>query len=475
VNSVVFSSVAFLFLFLPLTVMLHFAAHVKLRDIVLLGASFAFYVAGEPHYFWVLLASLAMNYLAGVGMALVRDGRRLAIVSAAVVANLLVLFVFKYAHFALGWFMTADGSNSLLSNIALPLGVSFFTFHGISYVVDVYRRVSPPQLNITRFGLYLLFFPQLIAGPIVRYHSVAAQLETRRPGWDDIYEGFCRFTVGLSKKVIIANQIGVVADAMFATPARELDFACAWLGAVAYALQIYFDFSGYSDMAIGLARVFGVRFPENFNYPYISQSITEFWRRWHISLSLWFRDYVYIPLGGNRRGAARTYLNLATVFLLCGLWHGASGSFVVWGLYFGVFLILERALSGRMPRLPAPLRHAYALAVVLVGWVIFRSPDLTYAGDFLLAMVTPGLREGYVRVLYSLEPGMLAIFGAAIVFSTPLAARLAAAAMRRQETSGQPLSLAREWALAGAVVSTFVVSLSFVVSSTYNPFIYFRF
>lgn len=467
----VFSSVGFLFLFLPLTMALHFAAPLRLRDMVLLCASFAFYVVGEPHFFWVLLASLALNYGAGLLIPIVDAGRRLALVSVAVAANVIVLFVVKYAHFAFGGFNDGSGLASWLNGIVLPLGVSFFTFHGISYAVDVYRGACPAQRDPVRFGLYFLFFPQLIAGPIVRYHSVAAQLDARNPGCDDLYEGFRRFTVGLAKKVLIANQVGAVADAMFAIPAEELDFASAWLGAVAYALQIYFDFSGYSDMAIGLARIFGVRFPENFNYPYISQSITEFWRRWHISLSLWFRDYVYISLGGNRRGAARTYLNLATVFVLCGVWHGASWTFAVWGIYFGAFLILERVWASGIVRVPALLRHVYALLVIMVGWVIFRSPDLTYAGGFLSAMITPELRGGYVKALYALEPGTLIVLIIAVVFSTPLPTRLSAAAAEIRELPG----LFREWAVATAVVSTFLISLSFVVSSSYNPFIYFRF
>ena len=467
----VFSSVTFIFLFLPLAAALHFAAHPRLRDAVLLCASFAFYFIGEPRYWWVVLASVLLNYGAGLLIAFVNASRRFPLLAAVIGVNVLLLFVFKYAQFTLDSIGRTGPLDAFLKDIALPLGISFFTFHGISYVVDVYRGRSPPQKNLLRFGLYFLFFPQLIAGPIVRYHSVAAQLDDRRSNLDDVYEGFRRFSVGLAKKVLLANPIGSVADAMFAVPAHEMDFVSAWLGAVAYGLQIYFDFSGYSDMAIGLARIFGLRFPENFNYPYISQSITEFWRRWHISLSLWFRDYVYIPLGGNRHGSGRTYLNLIAVFLLCGLWHGASWTFVVWGIYFGVFLTLERAFANRIVTVPAPLRHAYAIVVITVGWVIFRSPDLATAGNIIAAMVTPELRGGHIRALYALEPGMIVIFAAAILCSTPLPLRLATAAGAIRVLPGA----AREWAMAGMVVSTFLISVSFVVSSSYNPFIYFRF
>jgi alginate O-acetyltransferase complex protein AlgI len=470
-RGVVFSSIIFIFAFLPLTVACHFFLPHRLRDAVLLLASLAFYLAGEPAFGWVMLASLALNYSAGLLIAATAVERRFAVLAAAVIANMAALFVFKYADFALAPFVQGTDLDAALRRIALPLGISFFTFHGISYIVDVYRGRCPAQEDIVRFGLYFVFFPQLIAGPIVRYHSVAAQLERRRPGLDDLYEGFRRFALGLAKKVLIANPLGSVADAMFAIPPTDHDFASAWLGAVAYALQIYFDFSGYSDMAIGLARVFGIRFPENFNYPYIAATITEFWRRWHISLSLWFRDYVYVPLGGNRRGAARTYLNLATVFLLCGLWHGASWTFVVWGLYFGVFLIIERILGDRTTLVPRVLRHAYALVVILVGWVIFRSPDLGYAGQYLLAMISPELRGGHIHALYNIELGTICILAVGVLCSTPLPRRLAAAAA----STWQSPSILRECIVAGAAVSTFVIAVSFVVSSSYNPFIYFRF
>lgn len=468
----VFSSVTFLFLFLPLAIASHFIFHPRLRDPLLLLASACFYVAGEPNSWWVLLVSLCLNYSAGLVLLRLSGFARQAALIAVIAANLGMLVVFKYAGFiardVVGLSGTGNSGAALLNSIVLPLGISFFTFHAISYIVDIHRGTSLPQANPIRFGIYMLFFPQLIAGPIIRYHVVAHQLSNRSPRYGDLYEGFVRFTIGLAKKVLIANPLGSLADSMFALPSGELDTTAAWVGAIAYAFQIYFDFSGYSDMAIGLARCFGVRFPENFNYPYISQSITEFWRRWHVSLSLWFRDYVYIPLGGNRHSDIRTYANLIIVFLLCGLWHGASWNFLAWGAYFGLFLVLERAAPAFIASLPRVVRHAYVGLVVVVGWVLFRASDMTHAVEFLSVMFNPTFDTGQVWALYHLEAGTFLIFIAAVIGSTPMMARLA-------RTPRGTLFPATEWVAASVVLVGFVVSISFVISSSYNPFIYFRF
>jgi len=472
---VVFSSVSFVFLFLPLVVLCHFVLHPVLRNAVLLSASVMFYLVGEPSQFSVLGVSLAINYIGGLVIGTLSAERRWPALFVLVAANLLILFVFKYAGFVAGSVDAAAGTSLShlygLGQLALPLGISFFTFHGISYIVDVYRGTAPPQKDIFKFGIYFVFFPQLIAGPIIRYHDVADQLADRNPTWNDVYEGFQRFAIGLAKKVLLANPMGSIADAMFAIPNSEIDFFSAWLGTVSYMLQIYFDFSGYSDMAIGLARMFGVRFPENFNFPYISQSITEFWRRWHISLSSWFRDYLYVPLGGNRRGIGRTYLNLITVFVLCGLWHGASWNFLLWGVYYGVFLVIERMFAATAPRTPRFIRHFYALFVVAIGWVLFRAHDLPQAWSFLSAMFWPAWREGTTWALYTLEPGLLIVMAIAILASTP-ALQWAA----NQLEVLQPLPRrARDLVASALTFCVFLVSASFVVSSTYNPFIYFRF
>src|SRR6185436_9027443 len=305
--------------------------------------------------------------------------------------NLASLAFFKYAGFLaanLNALLGATGLGAVpVPAVVLPIGISFFTFHAISYVVDVYRRDAVAQKGPVEAALYLLLFPQLIAGPIIRYRDIAAQLTARVVDLDGFATGVRRFVVGLGKKMLIANIVAVPADRLFALPAGELTAAHAWLAASCYTLQIYFDFSGYSDMAIGLAQLFGFRFKENFNYPYVSQSIQEFWRRWHISLSAWFRDYLYVPLGGNRVAPGRVYLNLVTVFFLCGLWHGASWTFVVWGLYHGAFLVLERlGLAAWLGRMPRALRHVYALLVVMVGWVFFRAESLSAAAGLLQAM-----------------------------------------------------------------------------------------
>ncbi|MEE8467510.1 MAG: MBOAT family O-acyltransferase [Planctomycetota bacterium] len=409
----VFSSPTFLFLFLPLVLVLHLVLGKRLRNAGLLAASLLFYAWGEGFLVAIMLLSIATNWGLGLWVARARaagGGKRAVAVSVAF--NLGLLVTFKYANWiwaslssllgalglmdgglppmaevlgppleALG---LTDGSLPADWGIRLPIGISFFTFQAMSYVIDVYRGEAEIQRNPVHFGVYIALFPQLIAGPIVRYRDVAQQIRERTVDLTGFAWGVRRFVVGLGKKMLIANVVGHAADRIFALTPAELTTSAAWLGLVCYTLQIYFDFSGYSDMAIGLGRMLGFRFLENFRFPYVSRSVTEFWRRWHISLSTWYRDYLYIPLGGSRRGPGRTYLNLLIVFALCGLWHGASWSFLVWGLFHGAFLVVERlGLGAALERRPAVLRHAYLLAVVMTGWVFFRAETLTQALEYL--------------------------------------------------------------------------------------------
>ncbi len=484
----IFCSPVFLFLFLPLVLGLYFFLRPDLRNLVLLTASLIFYLWGEKIFVLVLLGSITANYWLGwwIDRTQGRWFAHLAI-AVAVLVNLGLLGTFKYANFFV------DNLNLLLAQlhlepvkldpVHLPLGISFFTFHALSYVIDVYRREVPALRNPVNFALYISFFPQSIAGPIVRYNDVAGQLVRRVVTLEGFAEGVRRFILGLAKKMMIANIVAVPADAIFGLPNGELTAGLAWLGVACYTLQIYFDFSGYSDMAIGLARLFGFQFRENFQYPYIARSITEFWRRWHISLSTWYRDYLYIPLGGNRAGTGRTYFNLVLVFFLCGLWHGASWTFILWGLFHGAFLVVERIGVGRLlERTWAPVRHLYTLVVVMVGWVFFRAATFEQAFAFLGAMAGfgPGAGMQYYPALY-LNPEVTAALIAGIVGSMPvlpLLARLreglAASALGRGS-----LGLVLEPVLAFVPVVALglllLVSGMLLAGGTYNPFIYFRF
>jgi alginate O-acetyltransferase complex protein AlgI len=480
----VFASPIFLFLFLPLTLAAYFGLPRRCRNGVLLAASLAFYAWGEARYLPLILSSVAFNWFFGRAIGRTEDPRiRRRWLAVAIAANLLTLGLFKYANFAVA------NVNALapvlapvfpvwplaLEAIPLPLGISFFTFHAISYVVDVYKRNAHAEQNVPRFALYILLFPQLIAGPIIRWRDIAAQLATREQRIADLAYGARRFVLGLGKKVLIANTLGRTADAIFGQPAGDLTTPLAWLGLACYTLQIYFDFSGYSDMAIGLMRMFGFRILENFNYPYIARSIREFWRRWHISLSNWFRDYLYIPLGGNQRGAPRAYANLVLVFLLCGLWHGASWPFVLWGAWHGAFLVAERAGLDRALRRVGPLAHAYALVAVMGGWVLFRCETLAHAIDYFRALA--GFATGDAMrhpVAQYLDPLVAVTLVIAALFATPLAQRIG---MWRDRTAARA-GFAANGVLAGDVAWLVVVGFTasaFLAAGTYNPFIYFRF
>lgn len=481
-----FTAPSFLFVFLPLVLALHVVPHAAWRNWLLLAASVVFYASGAGAFTSLILGSIAVNYVAALAVDRWRGrpaGRWL--LRATVAANLGVLAIFKYAGFLggnLNAALAAAGAAPLpLPDIALPIGISFFTFHAISYVIDVARGDAVAQKGPVEAALYLLLFPQLIAGPIIRYREIAGQLSRRLVTTSDVALGARRFVVGLAKKMLVANTVAAPADALFALPVAELTAATAWLAVACYTLQIYFDFSGYSDMAIGLGRMFGFRFPENFRYPYVATSVQDFWRRWHLSLSAWFRDYLYVPLGGNRVAPARVYLNLVTVFALCGLWHGASWTFVVWGLFHGAFLVAERVVSGGGRRATRPaaaiVGHVYALLVVMVGWVFFRAETLTGAMAVLGAMAgLGGPAAARFDVWWYLTPEVALAIVAGVVGAMPVAPALAARLARADAPDAPATLSALASAGAVAVVSVLLVaSLLLSAAGTYSPFIYFRF
>jgi len=460
----VFSDPVFLFFFLPAVILLTKLSPKSLRNPVLLFFSLLFYAWGEPVYILLMLAVIVINYLAGLRLlrfpADTAPGRRRLTLTLAIVLDLAILGVFKYTGFFAELLNTAAGLRLPVPQIVLPIGISFYIFQSMSYVIDVYRGDAEAQRNILSFGTYVALFPQLIAGPIVRYRDVALQLADREETVGLFAGGSVKFVYGLAKKVLLANQMGLLADRMLLSEGGTLS---AWVGMAAYTLQIYFDFSGYSDMAIGLGRMFGFRFLKNFDYPYISQSITEFWRRWHMSLSSWFREYVYIPLGGNRKGLFRQCLNLLIVWLLTGLWHGASLNFVFWGLYYAVLLILEKLFFGRLlERLPVFLRRLVTLFVVAFGWGIFYFTDKEQWLVFLRRLFLWSADSGEaLRFMLAYIP----IFYVACFASTR---RPISAILRLRK--GPFAFLELPW-----LAILFLLCVSVLVSQGYNPFIYFRF
>lgn len=470
----VFSSISFLFVFLPLLLAVYFLLPARLREgrnLVLLLFSLFFYGYGGPRFLLLMLLSIAVNYAGGLLAAPDRRRRRLwtGLVTAV---NLGLLGWFKYAGF-LGANLNRIWTGLPVPEVALPIGISFFTFQGLSYVLDVYRGEAAPERNPLRVALYISLFPQLVAGPIVRYTTVADEIRNRRETLDAFTDGAVRFLFGLGKKMLLANQLGLLADQVYATRPEFLTTALAWLGAAAYTGQIYFDFSGYSDMAIGLGRMFGFHFLENFNYPYLSQSVTEFWRRWHISLSTLFRDYLYIPLGGNRCAHWKHIRNILVVWALTGLWHGAAWNFLCWGLYFGLLLLGEKYGWGRiLERAPAALRHLYAMVLIVVSWVLFRAETLDYAVRFLQAMAgfaQGGLTDGRTTY-YLLE------FRWELLLAIPAAMPVKSWLQNWLESkSGAAAQALLAWGPKLIALGTFGLSFLRLVSSSFNPFIYFRF
>ncbi|NMX54596.1 MBOAT family protein [Pseudomonas sp. WS 5146] len=474
----VFSSYLFIFLFLPAFLIAYKLVGHRFRNILILTASLYFYYLGDAKGLWILIAAIVGNFAIGYlidRFREVEDGKQVSAMARRLLIvglffNLSVLGYFKYVGFItenINLISAKFGHPSVVPvvSVLLPLGISFFVFQGISYLVDVYRGTIQATKSLLIFGTFKSLFPQLIAGPIVRYRDIAAELPDRSVNPDMVVEGITRFVIGFAKKVLLADTFAVTADAIFSLPASELNFGTAWLGAASYTLQIYFDFSAYSDMAIGMGLMMGFRFPENFNYPYKSTSIRDFWRRWHITLSGWFRDYVYVPLGGNRTGAVGTYVNLLAVFILTGLWHGASWTFVAWGLWHGFFIVIERFTNMENRGIPSPLRWVYTLAVVVFGWVLFRSETFDHAFHMMALMV--GLRTGpenYVLAEY-MSPALGLALGVGALLSFPVYRWLRDRLSSNQQLCAGLLGLS----------ALFVLASMKVLSGAYSPFLYFRF
>lgn len=469
----VFSSLTFLFSFLPAVLFIYWLAPRRWKNGVLFLASLVFYAWGEPIYILLMLFSTVVDYTCALGVDRYRANQRKAryFLLASIVVNLSLLVFFKYTDWLLLSLNSLLGSEISLFQLALPIGISFYTFQTMSYTIDVYRGDAPVQRNIVSLGAYVTLFPQLIAGPIVRYSTVAAQIDQRVETVDTFGQGAQRFAIGLGKKVLLANSIGLLFDQVKQLGVGELSLLGAWLGVLAFAFQIYFDFSGYSDMAIGLGSMFGFTFLENFDYPFMAQSITEFWRRWHISLGTWFRDYVYIPLGGSRRGGFVTYRNLILVWLLTGLWHGANWNFVLWGAYFACFLILEKVgLLRLLQRLPRLLRHGYALFAISFSWVLFAFEDWSQIKQHWRALL--GLGDGGMATAGDFY--LLANYGFLLVILA-----IAATPWPRQVVQ-KLLGASNRGRLANLLYPAFTalilgLSTAYLVDASYNPFLYFRF
>lgn len=482
----VFSSPLFLFLFLPIVLAVYFLLPgLRARNAWLLVVSLLFYAWGEVEFIVLLLISTLINFELGKWVEGHQEPRtRKRAVALAVIVNVGFLAFFKYAGLVITSLnppLQALGLGTLpVPKIDLPIGISFFTFHALSYIIDIYRQKRPAARDPRDTALYIFFFPQLVAGPILRWNAIAPQLAQRTHRADVFAEGVRRFVGGLAKKMIIANAVALPADQIFALPKDELSLGVAWFGILCYTVQIYFDFSGYSDMAVGLGKMFGFQFLENFNFPYIAQSIRDFWRRWHISLSTWFRDYVYIPLGGNRVSEGRNRLNLVIVFFLCGLWHGASWTFVAWGFYHGFFLVLERTRWGTLlDRAPRMLRHSYTVLAVMMGWVLFRAETFPEAAGYfraLFGLAAPAHAQPLARYLGN-EPVVALILGAA--FSMPLWAALkswGAKLGNRLPPGGRGFYFGFGQVLEIVLVlALLLISAAWLAGGTYNPFIYFRF
>jgi len=474
----VFSSTVFMFWFLPIVLLVYFIIPRSIKNLWLLVASLFFYAWGEPTYVWLMIFSIIMNYFFGLAVDKNREKKAKIkwIMVAMVCSNLFILGIFKYTNFIAENIEKLTGLTIDVPVIPLPIGISFFTFHALSYVIDVYRGERKVQKNPLNLALYITMFPQLVAGPIVRYQTVANELNKRSESLELIFYGIKRFIIGLAKKMLLANNFGLIADQIFAQSPDQMTTGMAWIGILSYSLQIFFDFAGYSDMAIGLGKMFGFHFLENFNYPYISRSVAEFWRRWHISLGTWFRDYLYIPLGGNRGSNYETYRNLFIVWLATGIWHGASWTFIAWGLYYGFWIAVERAGFGKfISALPKIIQHAYALIIVIVGWVFFRSETFTYAFDYIKTMFAfngTGLWNASNN-FYVSEYGILFII--AVIAATPIGKIVAHKIGDWLISKNRITYFGFQLGEAGWYCLLLLISLSYVVASTFNPFIYFKF
>lgn len=471
-----FSSVVFLFLFLPTVIFCYYIPGKKLKNTVLLIFSLFFYAYGEPKYLLVMLFSIVVNYILGLLLDKYRADNTKAklILALAVIINISIIGYYKYANFLVENINAVFKTSITIKDIVMPIGISFFTFQGLSYVIDIYRQNGKVQKNPLNVALYISFFPQLIAGPIVRYETVAEQINKREESLDDFTYGVERFILGLSKKVLIANTVGLIADEVFSASTSDLSVLLVWLGILSYTAQIYFDFSGYSDMAIGLGRMFGFEFLENFNYPYISKSITEFWRRWHMSLGTWFRDYVYIPLGGNRVSKGKYFRNIFIVWFLTGLWHGASWNFIIWGLYYGCILTMEKLFWGKyLEKVWKPIQHIYTMFFIIIGWLFFRAETLVQALEYLKIMF--GFTEHTFinsQAIYYLKEYKFILILAAIA-TLPLYPSIK---RKVEEISIDSANIMiKNYVKPIILIGIFILSISYLINSTFNPFIYFRF
>ncbi len=472
-----FSSTVFLFLFLPITIGIYYGLlkKRKSRNLFLLLMSLICYGWGEPKYVFLMLFCIFINYVGGYYVDYYRSQPKMAkmILILTVIGNLGILSIFKYLGFMLETTNQLFNANISIPNIILPIGISFFTFQGMSYVLDVYMERGKVQKNPLNVALYVALFPQLVAGPIVRYETVATEIEHRKETSDDFAEGVVRFIKGMGKKVLLANQFGLIADKAFSMPAGEIAIGFAWLGAIGYMLQIFYDFSGYSDMAIGLGKMFGFHFNENFNAPYLAKSVSEFWRRWHISLGSWFRDYVYFPLGGSRVNSnLKLFRNLFVVWLLTGIWHGANWTFICWGLYFFVWIALEKFLNleKRLQR-SRVFSHIYLLLIVILGWVLFRADSIGYALEYIKSMfgLNSSVLLGNLGLLYWQENWIL--LGIGILLCLPLSKLFS----RFKITSDSSLYRVKQVATLIVGILLFITVLAYLIKSSYNPFIYFNF
>ena len=464
----VFSSLTFLYAYLPVVLLVYYLVPLKWRNPVFFAFSLFFYGWGEPRYVFVMLASILLNWEAGLLIEKAKNNQDQAkakkILTLVIVINIAILAIFKYADFVVEN-LNHLGLSLTPPHLSLPIGISFYTFQAMSYPIDLYRGETSAQHSFVKFGTYVTMFPQLIAGPIVRYTDIAKQLDDRRVSSKKLQSGIRRFLIGLCKKVLLANAVGAVYQNITALPDSQMSTATAWIGILCFTFQIYFDFSGYSDMAIGLGSLLGFDFLENFNYPYVATSVTEFWRRWHISLSSWFRDYVYIPLGGNRKGLPRQILNLLIVWILTGFWHGASWNFVLWGLFYGAVLIVEKLfLLKGLNRLPKWIGRIYTMFIVMIAWVLFAFTDLTQAAHYLSMMFnSTGTFANSMTWFYLRDNAMLLII--CVIAATPIAKTKLNIMNKKIGKILEPL----------LVIAAFVLCTASIVSSSYNPFLYFRF
>ncbi|MBE6020509.1 MAG: MBOAT family protein [Clostridiales bacterium] len=465
----VFSSITFLFYFLPVIIGAYYLAPCKIRNLVLLAGSLFFYAWGEPVYVFLMIISIGLNYAAGI---LIDKDRNKWILAAGVAVNILILGFFKYADFLIDTVNRMFSFELAYFELPLPIGISFYTFQAMSYLIDIYRRDVKVQRNVIDFATYIALFPQLIAGPIVRLKTIEDKLHRREHNWELFGSGVRRFVIGLGKKVLIANNMGIIWDCVSKGDLTQTPVLTAWIGIAAFTLQIYFDFSGYSDMAIGLGRMFGFEFPENFRHPYMSKSITEFWRRWHITLGSWFREYVYIPLGGNRKGIGVQIINIVIVWFLTGLWHGASWNFALWGLYFAVILVLEKLfLLKLLKRIPAVFSHIYTILLVMVSWVIFSLEDtgeiIQYLGS-MTGFTSAGFADSMSIYLLT---GNLILFLIAGIGATSYPVKMMSKTGKLMENRGVLKGMAE----CILMIAVLILCTAFITASTYNPFLYFRF